>query len=240
MPLLWEARLLIAEGKLARAERLILDVVRANGDDPAVRTVFGTQALFVRYWQGRFDEMLQMLDRGGITSPVQLDPYLTTLRILPLVRSRRSENARRHASRLIEKQIAKLPAAGTWHRPVVLALLACAISEIDDDTHAELIRQQLEPWEELELQVATPIALGPCRFYLGMLDRVSKQFDRAIDQLEQAVVAAEWNRLELWQLLANTEVARALAARGRFGDAARAARINAEVTNDARRLGIAV
>ena len=99
-------------------------------------------------------------------------------------------------------------------------------------------------WDGLFVQISLIADKGPVSLYLGRLERIIGDLDAAVAHLELAVSRCSASRLDVYEALAQAELARALVSRGRgndrldAADAASTARAAAPPTRPGpRRLG---
>jgi DNA-binding SARP family transcriptional activator len=237
LPLLFEGRVLLAGGRLEQAEKKIAETIAASAIEPTVVNLTGTQLILIYRWQRRLREALALMDVGERGIPPEQRQLLTLMRGCVLA-DEGSETSRDEARRLLNSAVQYLAPLGTWERPAELVLLADGAATLVDTDFAAAVRPLLQPWTMLELQIMIAAAYGPCRLYLGRLDRVLGELDRAVEELETAGAQAAHGGLRSWSTLAKAELACALSDRARPGDGSRAATLAREAHDEAERLGL--
>jgi hypothetical protein len=197
----------------------------------------GAQLLLIYRWQRRLRDALALMDVGERGIPPEQRQLLKLMRGCVLS-DEGSDASRDEARRLLSSAVQDLAPLGTWQRSAELVLLADGAATLDDDGLAAVVRPLLQPWTMVEMQIMIATGYGPCRLYLGRLDRVLGDFDRAVEELEIASAQAAQSGLRSWSTLARAELSRALSDRGRPGDASRATTLAGDAQEEAERCGL--
>ncbi len=219
-------------GRLAEAEATAVearDVGVAAGVPDAGR-ISGVNLFWIRYDQGRLDELISALERP--------DAHPMTLAVLGLAYCEldRPEDARHVLDRLAVDRFAALPGNFAWSYILTVITETCA--GVGDEDRAALLYDWLTPHQGL-VMTSGGATTGAADHYLGLLASTLGRFDDA-DRHFQAGAALH-ERIGAPTMLARTrlEWGRMLAARGNAGDADRAGALLHQALATARELGLA-
>ena len=214
LPLLFEGRLLLAAGRIEDAEKKVAATIEASAFEPTVMNLTGAQLILIYRWQRRLADALGLIGLGDRGIPPEQRQLLDLIRGCVLADDG-SGPARSEARELLASALRYLAPTGAWQRSAELVLLADGAATLDDADLAAAVRPLLQPWARLELQIMVATSYGPCRLYLGRLDRVLGELDRAVDELERACDGAERDGLRSWSTLAKADSPRSLRTRRR-------------------------
>jgi len=239
---LWHVPLLRAHlaalgGRFEEAEQLGAALlasgnrIQHRGIDVFHATVITT----VRFLQGRFGELVDVLAQGA-----RAHPGLLTFRAglgVALCESGREEEARAEFERLAAADFRDVP--HDLLRPHNLVLLAVTCHALGDARRAELLHGLLLPRAAYNVPLSRiGGTMGATAHYLGLLAGAMDRWDEAVGHFEAAI--ASHLRQGFPPLLANSrhQLAIALRRRGAAGDADRAETDLEAARSMARALGI--
>src|SRR5699024_2696999 len=94
--------------------------------------------------------------------------------------------------------------------------------------------EALQPWDGLQCYASAALYMGPASLYLGMLERLMGRHQEAERHLEDTIVACDEVDSIAAGGMARAELIVLLEARGAERDAARAARLRAEIDERVR------
>ena len=201
----------LIRGDLAAGERLAeraFQIGQEAGQPDAV-LVYGAQLAFVRIYQGRGQEIIDMLEQSVCAYP-GIPAWRAGLASALCWLDRRAEAVAllQHAASDRFEHILSGPT-----QPVTLALYADAASQTADTAAASILYGLIEPWAD-QIVWAAATAYGSARMYLGMLAAVLGDHENADQHLAFACEFQEANGLLLWAARAHVGWAEALTARG--------------------------
>jgi DNA-binding SARP family transcriptional activator/tetratricopeptide (TPR) repeat protein len=228
------ANLSLIAGRLSEAEALAqaaFDVAQAAGLPDAFRN-YGGQLFWIRYEQGRLEELLPLLGRA-----VQRQGPFTLARAafcLALCDLDRPEEARPVFAELTATGFA-LPLGSTFLYG--MAMLAEVSARLGDAETAPLLLALLAPHHAL---VATSGggSSGPVAHYLGLLATTLGRHDAAEAHFEEAARIEDRMGAPAWLARTRLEWARMLLVRRQPGDDARARDLLGQALTTARELGL--
>jgi class 3 adenylate cyclase len=214
--LLWfdrfvRAGLELLHGDLAAGERLAEDAWQLGQEagQPDALLVYGAQISFIRSYQGRQDEILEMLRqsasafagvpgfRAGLAGTLcSLDLHDEARPILEEAASDRFEH--------LGSNLGTLTALATY---------ADAAFQLSDAPAAAILSERLEPFAE-QIVWSGASGYGHVRMWLGLLAALLGEHERADKHLQFACEFHEANALPLWAVRGQLGWAEALTARG--------------------------
>jgi class 3 adenylate cyclase len=214
--LLWfdcfiRAGLELLHGDLAAGERLAERAFQLGQEagQPDAVLIYGGQMAFIRSYQGRMDEIIDMLRqsagafagvpsfRAGLaTTLCSLDLHDEARPILEQAASDRFEH--------VGSTLATLPA---------LALYADAAFQASDAGSAAMLYERLQPFAEEVVWTATQ-GYGHVRMWLGLLAAVLGEHQQADEHLQFACEFHKANDMPIWAARGQLGWAEALAVRG--------------------------
>ena len=221
----------LVRGDLQAAERWAIEaheVGEASGQPDAARALFG-QVLRVRYFQGRYNELLdQMLGFAGAPNSLAVTRAAAAM---ALIESGRGDEAR---ERLLAADFQGLRSDETWLMALFQWSNVC--SRLREVGRADELYVLLRPFSG-EFVAGGSIVSGPSDLMLAALATVLERYEEAERHFAAATEIAE--RLDAPLFLASTHVswARALTARGRGDDLERAQEMLEQAGDTAGRLG---
>jgi tetratricopeptide (TPR) repeat protein len=210
------ATLELLNGDLAAGEQLAEQAFQLGQEagQPDAVLVYGGQIAFVRVYQGRADEVVEMLRqsvsafagvaafRAGLSQVLcWLELYEEAQPILELAASDRFEHVGSRADTLS-----------------ALSLYADAAFEASHHRAAGMLYERLEPFADQVAWNGTT-SYGQARMYLGLLAAVLGAHEQADQHLTLACEFHESNDLPLWTARGQLGWAKALAARGEAASA---------------------
>jgi DNA-binding SARP family transcriptional activator len=210
---------------------------RAAGDIDATGW-HGAQLVAVRWFQGRVDELLPMLDELVYSQTLSdIDnPYFAAFAVAAAAAGDRRAAAGALA-RLSGNDLAELPRSSTWL--VTMSGIAEAAHLLGDVRTAARAYELLSPYAHLPVMASLGVAcFGSAHSALGVAAMTTGDLDLAVDHLHTAVrdnlAIAHWPAV----LLSRRRHAQALTLRGQPGDAVAAEHELATAREEAIALGI--
>jgi class 3 adenylate cyclase/tetratricopeptide (TPR) repeat protein len=210
----WE----LLRGDLAAGERgaeRAFEIGQKAGEPDAV-FIYGAQFFGARVYQGRAQEVIEMLEQSAKTYPgvaawrAGLATALCYLDRQDEARAMLTEAARdgfEHIS----------PGAA---KSTALALYADAAVQAGDSGAASILYRLIEPWGE-QIVWSAAVGLGHARMWLGLLAAAIGNHEQADEHLAFACELQETNGLLLWAARAHLGWAEALVCRGAAQEAQR-------------------
>jgi tetratricopeptide (TPR) repeat protein len=224
-------------GDLQAAEALALGAfgVRQSHGGNNAEQFFGVQMFYLRRAQGRIAEVADtIMDFAARQTFLPIWRCGAALVEADLGRSAR---ARRILDDLAPNGFAILPHDGNLLPS--LAALAEVCDLIGEPTHAATIHDRLAPYASTSIVAGTSAAVvGPVARYLGLAALAAGRVADAVAYLEDATARSRRLGAPAEEAWAAFGLARALAARGAAGDAARAASLRADAAAIATRVGL--
>jgi class 3 adenylate cyclase/tetratricopeptide (TPR) repeat protein len=224
------------QGRLEDAESLAreaLDIGQAAGI-PDTRQWFGGNLFWIRYDQGRLDELVDRYERAAARP--QADP--PTLQNLALIYCElgRAGDARHILGRLVVQGATVHPANVNWI--YFVSVLAAICAGVGNEPLAVTLHRQLTPHGELIANVGTA-ATGAVHHHLALLSTSLGQLDQADSEFKSAAATHERLGAPTWLARTRLEWARMLLIRRQPGDADRARELLGRALDSARELGLA-
>ena len=164
-----------ATGHLDEAEALMLEAVAA-GDaaaEPDAIVWFGAQLFGLRWFQGRMDEMVEILE-PLIGTDVDA-AAASGMAIAHLGRGRR-DDARALLDKAAHSGFADIPRDATWLG--VITVWAYVVAALDDQESAAVLTELLLPFAG-QVDVTAALDKGPVSYYLGLLATTTGDFEGA-------------------------------------------------------------
>jgi class 3 adenylate cyclase/tetratricopeptide (TPR) repeat protein len=223
-------------GRLAEAEEKAveaLEIARVGGIPDGFQ-VYGAGLLWIRYEQGRLEEVVQLLQRAvarGRHNPLTPAALAVTLCALG-----RHDEARPVFEGVAADDFASLPGNFVWLYGLCLASEACA--RLGDSARAEVLHGRMSAYGHL-IASAWGGAAGFVDFYLGLLATTLRRFDLAERHFDSAERLAAGFPAPAWLGRTRLEWAAMLHTRRQPGDAERARELLGQALATARELGLA-
>jgi tetratricopeptide (TPR) repeat protein len=223
----------LLRGRFVEAEARVHEAMLHVSDDPAWVGVYGAQLIANRAEQGRWSEILALLDS---VEEDAVRPVSQACRVVALAETGR----RAEAAALLDELLAQLPG---WRREmfwtIAVANLATASVLLEDLDAAALVYDVLAPYEDrVTILAFGAVCWGSVARFLAPLASLLGRRDAAIAHHERAVAVHE--RLGAVTFLARDRygLAHALLDRGDPRDRARARRLGAQALSTANELGL--
>jgi class 3 adenylate cyclase/tetratricopeptide (TPR) repeat protein len=235
---LFQAAQEVLHGRFDKAEPLAWDALALGrrARDPVATTYFTIVLTQLRWDQGRLPELEGAIRESVDRTPANLG-WQATLALL-LCDAGRQDEAQINFEHLATDDFAWLPSNHLWMSN--LAILAMVCEALGDASRATRLYELLLPYADRNVLVARLplVTLGAASHYLGLLATTMCRWNDAVSHLEAAVQAHK--RLDAQPLLVRSRYhyARALLARGRPDDQARAQEHLAWAGTVAQRLGM--
>jgi DNA-binding SARP family transcriptional activator len=226
------ASLALLRGDFRDSERLATEALGAGRRpaDGAASMAHGAHLVFLRWLQGRPDEVEALLERliaqqawGAHAWP----------RLLPLAYAGQARHA--DARRELDTATAALAAGQPSIAGLVAMVGACA--QLGDGRRAGQLSELLGPWAGHHL-AAGHLYLGAADHHLGILAATAGRWPASLDHFRVAVAAHERLGARPWQALTAQAYAGMLRGRDDPGDRARAAALDEAAAAAAGRLGM--
>ena len=203
-------------GDLDAAERAMTDALTLGAEagypEDAV-TIYGPQLMTLRWMQGRFHEMLPLIEQAASDSP-ELEIFRAALAVARIFDDQRDE-----VRRILDTELAndfRMFADATWLAGQML--WAEAVTHCGHRPAAKALYQRLLPWHD---QFATShiTAQGGVAHYLGCLAHTLDLHDEADEWFSQALAFHEAMEAPFFVALTQAAWAGLLADRDQPGDA---------------------
>jgi DNA-binding SARP family transcriptional activator len=219
-------------GEFADGERLATEAVelgRRHLGAPAI-LAHGAQLVFLRWLQGRPDEVEALLERLTAQHAWARRAWP---RLLPLAWAGQGRDAK------ARRQLEAAMAGGLGGRPSLAGLVAlvAACAQLGDAGAAGRLAELLAPWAGHHL-TAGHAYLGAADHHLGILAATAGRWEESHDHFRVALAAHTRLGARPWQALTAQAHAGMLRGRDRPGDRARAADLDAAAHTGAARLGM--
>ncbi len=205
-------------GRLEEAERHVHEAMLQVSDDRAWVAVYGGQLMAIKEAQGRYDDMLGLLE---LQDPVDSDrPVTRATRSMALARL----DQQPEAQVLLDRLLVELPACRRdlfW--PIAAVNTADAATTLGDRVAADVLADLLRPYESRVAVFAMgAVCWGAVARFLAPMAQLLGRLDEAVLLHEQAMALHE--RLEAPALMVRDldGLVDVLRQRRRSGDAARA------------------
>jgi len=227
--------MVLLQGRLDEAERLADETVHKWSEDvPFLHAEHLGQRLVVRLHQGRFEELLDELDRAIAAAEPITGPFPRGWLALYRAESGQLDAARTELDDLI--------AWGPFARSgaPMGALLAATAWALDDETHAEGLYASLCPYRERDVWVPNYLSYGAYDRYLGQLASLLRRFEEAEERFLAAHRLHERMGARAWDVHTLIDHARMLLKRSHPGDRAQARALLERAVQRARALGMDV
>jgi len=237
LPLAHATRALLA-GRFTRAEELMEQGLAAGrrAGDQAVRNYYTGVLATLRFMQGRFGELAELLQEAAARFPamVVFQAALAAAR----AEAGPADLARAEVERLAARDLAAVPRDPAWS--FSLASLALACYHLGEAGTAVTLRPWLEPYADRNIVTGRvgAICLGPAAYFLGLLDLTLSLPEQALRRFQRAAALAGGMQARPMVAMSREGQARALLALDRPGDRQQAIALLDEVTATAQALGI--
>jgi hypothetical protein len=222
-------------GRLAEAEAKAvetLELARAGGI-PDASQIYGTNLFWIRYEQGRLEEMAELVQRAAARP--QHNPLVPATLALTMTALDRADDARPVVDRLAVADFATLPGNFTWLYGLCMVAEACA--RLDDVERAAVLHARLSPHGGLVAHVGAGAA-GAVDHYLGMLATTLGRHDLADGYFAAAEQIHAGFPAPAWLARTRLEWARMLLARRQPRDTDRARELLGQALATAREFGL--
>ncbi len=233
----FQAMRALMEGRFDDAEGLAADVLELGALSRSANAVqsSGVELFALRWEQNRLDELEGPVRELAATYET-IAAWRVALAFL-LSRLGKREEAAELLDELAADDFAAIPDDAT--RLGALGFLALTAEALDDAERMEQIERLLVPYGNRPIAIGGASAYGgTSAYYLGMLAARLDRVDDAVERLEEAARLNQEGGALPWLARSRYELAKALAARGREGDAERAGQLLAEAGRAAERLGM--
>ncbi len=221
-------------GRLAEAEAKAvetLELARAGGIPDGFQ-IYGAGLPWIRYEQGRLEEVAELLRRAVARRHNPLTPVALAFTLCALDHV---DEARPVFDRLAEDDFATLPGNFLWLYGMCIAAEACA--RLGDRERAAVLHDRLSPHGGL-VASAWAAAAGAVDHYLGLLATTLGRHDVADGHFAVAERVHAGIPAPPWMARTRLEWARMLLTRRHPGDAQRARELLSEALATARELGL--
>jgi tetratricopeptide (TPR) repeat protein len=219
--------------KADRAAAAFLELGESQGQ-PDVGVFSGVQQFWIRYEQGRLDELEQLfLD---LIARYPEAPLVKTMLALLYCELDRSEEARSIWDLVGPSLCGGLPVNQVWAMTVTNGAATCAA--LGDTDRAAALDRLLCPYGD-QMVYAFGVSTGFIAHYLGLLAVTLGRIDEAEARFAAAAAAHERIGAPAWLARTRLAWARMLLARPRPGDAERARGLLDQALATARSLGLA-
>jgi DNA-binding SARP family transcriptional activator len=188
----WRALLAIVDGRLAEAESLAFDAFshQTPSEHPEAAAALGVNLVDIRLFQGRADEMLELL-----CDAADRNPHIPAYRaVLALCRTNAGdlEGARSAYQQLAVRDF-ELPPDSNWL--LAIAVLADTAATLGDRDGARTLAKLLEPYADRHVVLncfgGGGAYWGPVEHHLGRLAATLGRGAEARTHLERAIAACE-------------------------------------------------
>jgi tetratricopeptide (TPR) repeat protein len=233
----WEVVWAQMAGRVAEAERLAQEAYdlgrRAQARD--ADTVHAAQLLVLRRREDRLQEYISTVE-----SFVAENPALVAWRsVLPLAHmvNGDAEAGIAEFERLAAGDFAAVPRDMFWFTATALLAETCAL--LRDTARARVLYDRLLPHRSRMVQATQAACLGSTERFLGLLAGALGEWDTAVAHLEAGLERNAARGIRPVALRMRRELAEALLARARDGDAERAAELLRRTLAEAEMAGMA-
>jgi tetratricopeptide (TPR) repeat protein len=198
-------------GELADGERLSEQAlaIGTEAGEPDAMMVYGAQLGGLRYYQGRAEDMLEMMEAGVAANP-GISAWRSALASM-YCWGGRLDDAAAVVAQAASDGFAHVP----WdnYRMNALALYADAASQAGVIDAAATLYDLIEPWPD-QLIWNQVLCYGHARMYLGMLAATLGRHELADEHFAKVCEFYESNQLLFWMARGRLAWAEALAGRG--------------------------
>jgi tetratricopeptide (TPR) repeat protein len=222
-------------GHLAEAEavaRETLELGQAAGI-PDSYHIYGSNLFFIRYDQGRLDDVLELLRRA--VAREHHNPLTPVSLAVALCELDRGGEARTVFDEAATGDFGALPGNFLWLFGLSMAAEACAW--LGDTDRAAILHARLAPHCGL-LAKAGPAAIGAVDHYVALLATTLEFLDEAEARFAAAEAIHQRAGAPTWLARTRLEWARMLLTRRQPGDAERARELLGQALASARELGL--
>jgi class 3 adenylate cyclase/tetratricopeptide (TPR) repeat protein len=222
-------------GRLDEAEargREAFAIGEAAGMPDARLIFFGVNLFWVRYDQGRLDQLLDRFERTTTRSVPNPEPTFLGLIYSELGRI---DDARRILEELAVDNFSQVP--GNNYHVFALAVRAELCAAVGHQDHAATLHRLLAPFRG-QVPTSAGAAPGAVDQQLAMLSTVLRRFDEAEMEFRSAVALHKRLPAPAWLARTRLEWARMLITRAQPGDTERARQLLGPALETARQLGL--
>jgi class 3 adenylate cyclase/DNA polymerase III delta prime subunit len=231
------ASLKLVAGELEEGERLA-GFALAYGTrvwaDVALQ-MYGAELAFIRFFQGRLEELAAVLDQGMAQHP---QPAWRAAAAWAHAELGHTQIAREQLDFFLADDFEAMPADGNW--PTGISLLGQAAHRLGATDAAPRLYELLLPYAELQVMAgAAASSRGPGHYGLGLLAWTLGRTDDAIAHLDRALeLSAAWG-LRPFAIVGSLALAEVLVERQGEGDQDRGLQLLNEAMDAARDMGSA-
>ena len=226
--------LMLLEGRFEEAEARLAWSFETGVFERDELSSTRSQLFLLRREQHRLAEVVE-LNRSSIdTFPWY--PVHRAERALLLAETGRRGEAATALGELARDRFAVFHRDNAWLLGMALAAEVAAL--LQDDAAATVLYEELAPFSHLHASAWAEGSVGAVSRYLGLLAETLGRLDDAVAHLEQAERFNEGMGARPWTTRTRSDLARALRARGRTDDLARAAQLLARVRAESEDLGM--
>ncbi len=219
------------QGDIEASERWAIKAAKAGAaaGEPDAAMVFGVQLFTLRYFQGRFGELVdQVMQSAGEEESVA--GYRAGV-ALALLESGRDDEARELA---LAEDLQSIPLDQAWSSAMIVWAMVCSRLAIVD--RAGELYELLAPFSD-QLAGTPPSMYGSIAWALGTLAAIQERYEQAEGHFATAAEIEERLGAPLFLARTHASWARALIARGRPEDRDRAQTMLEQAEETAAHLG---
>jgi ATP/maltotriose-dependent transcriptional regulator MalT len=231
-----ESMLALAAGRLAEAEELIPEffALGTRAQPEMALPIFTLQRHTLCEFRGNLEEIEPEI--GELVAAYPARPVLRCVLVHLQALLGRVEEARAGFRELAADDFAALPFDIEWLYGTSLIAEACVL--LSEKDSAPVLYRSLAPWSALNAVDHPEGIRGSVARYLGQLAALRGRFDEASGHFENALAMNERMGFRPWLALTQRDFAAMLRARGRAGDAERAAQLDADARGIAGEIGL--
>ena len=226
-----EATWSIVQGDIEASEQWAIKAAEAGmaAGEPDAAMVFGVQLFSVRYFQGRFGELVDQVIQSA-SEEDGVAGYRAGV-ALALIESGHEDEARELA---LAEDLQSIPLEQAWSSAMILWAMVCSRLAIVD--RAGELYELLAPFSG-QLAATPPAVYGTIAWALGTLAATLERHEQAEGHFAAAAEIEERLGAPLFLARTRADWARVLIARGRFEDRDRAQHMLNQAENTTARLG---
>ena len=202
---------------------------------PDAMVFYGSQLGFLRFMQGRGDELVAGVDVADTLARALPTPFRAALAVVHCELGR-EQDARAIVEELVADDFARVPPGHNWLGTLIDLARAAARCEMTQC--ARTLIERLRPYAGLLAYVPSAVR-GAVDLQLGALARTLGSYDEALEHLDRAAELHARLQAPYYIALTDLERARTLRARGAPGDGTRARELLADVRQVAEERGFA-
>lgn len=234
----WRVVFAQMDGRIVDTDRLAGEAymlgVRAGARD--ADTVYAAQQIALRRREERLAEFVETVE----ISVAQQPALVTWHAVLPLAHlaAGRWEEARAEFERLAADDFAAVPRDMFWFAASCVLAETCSL--MGDAARAQVLYDQLAPFERCFVQVTQAACWGSTERFLGLLKSTTGEWDRAIAHLESAITRNTAAQCPAAAMVVRRDLVRILLRRDERDDRAQAERLLRETLTVAEDAGMNV